>query len=104
MLYLKYLILMELKAMKEELEVCFRKDKRGKFKGDITAVFPNDVCDPKGNVTCYAYIGQHSGCSLEWVKEDTIPANEEESAKMKNHLESLVGYEDIELVEVKFNK
>jgi hypothetical protein len=48
-----------------ELIVIFRKD-RGK-NPEVTAVFPTEVGGAKmGDMTCYAHIGQHSGCSYGW--------------------------------------
>lgn len=35
---------------------------------DIFAYFPEIEGDNKGNKTCYAHIGQHSACSLDYVK------------------------------------
>lgn len=48
------------------LPVLFRLDTRGPHAGEITAVFPTLPASP-GCLTCYAHIGQHSSCSLEWL-------------------------------------
>jgi hypothetical protein len=45
------------------IPVLFRVDQ---FK-EVTAVFPTIPADVNGNhMTCYAHIGQHSGCSRGW--------------------------------------
>lgn len=44
------------------IPVLFRK----KYKADgVTAVFPTLPAGP-GEMTCYAHIGQHSGCTFGW--------------------------------------
>ena len=52
-------------------DVIFRieKDK------SILAVFPYDISDEKGNCTCYAHLGQHSGMSWLYLR-DTKPAKD----------------------------
>ena len=40
--------------------VIFRKDSYG-----VTAVFPT-LPAGRGEMTCYAHIGQHSGCTFAW--------------------------------------
>jgi hypothetical protein len=72
----------------EETPVVFRAERSGKFKGDVTAVFPCDPADSNGyEMTCYAHIGQHSGCSLGWY-HTTRAAKPEEYADLKKELES----------------
>lgn len=67
----------------EETPVLFRKEK----DGDTTAVFPCEPHDYYGKLmTCYAHIGQHSGCSFEWYRS-TKPALPEEYADLKAELE-----------------
>lgn len=62
--------------------VLFRRDE----DGEITAVMPFDAGSP-GMMTCYAHIGQHSSCHIDWVKE-TFPASEEEYSALKAELTS----------------
>jgi hypothetical protein len=45
-------------------KVVYLKEENG-----ILAVFPELPCDFQGNLTCYAHIGQHSGCDPEYAKE-----------------------------------
>lgn len=73
---------------KDETPVIFRAERSGKFKGDVTAVFPCDPSDVNGyQMSCYAHIGQHSGCSLDWY-HTTRAAKPEEYADLKRELES----------------
>lgn len=54
------------------LPVLFRRDRTKDFQ--VTAVFPTLPADVGGTVmTCYAHIGQHSGCSHGWYAS-TMPA------------------------------
>lgn len=49
----------------DKLPVIFRKD-RGKDPS-ITAVFPTELGGSKYmDMMCYAHIGQHSSCSIQW--------------------------------------
>ncbi|MFC5509287.1 hypothetical protein [Bosea massiliensis] len=72
---------------KRETIVCFRTDKRGDHKGDVTAVFPFED-EGRGLMACYAHIGQHSTCDAGWVTGNTRPATAEEYADLKRELES----------------
>lgn len=68
--------------------VVFRAERAGKFKGDVTAVFPTLPADVRGyEMTCYAHIGQHGGCSFEWYNS-TRAARPDEYAALKRELES----------------
>ena len=52
-------------------DVIFRREK----DKSILAVFPYEISDTKGNCTCYAHIGQHSG--LNWLyMRDTKPVKD----------------------------
>ena len=33
------------------------------FKGDVIALFPDEVADPHGNIMSYMHIGQHGAAS-----------------------------------------
>jgi hypothetical protein len=76
---------------KEFTPVVFRAERSGKFKGDVTAVFPTISNDYAGlQMTCYAHVGQHSGCSWEWYYS-TRAAKPEEYKDLLAELVS-VGY------------
>lgn len=54
------------------LPVLFRRDRTKDF--EVTAVFPTMPADDGGTLmTCYAHVGQHSGCSHGWYA-NTMPA------------------------------
>ena len=72
----------------EPTTVIFRKESGG----DILAVFPYEIYDTNGNMaTCYAHVGQHSGCDWGYITKKTTPATPAEYADLKRELESL-GY------------
>jgi len=74
-------------AQEPETPVLFRV-----FKGEVTAVFPCEPATTTGDtMTCYAHIGQHSGCSFGWYNERTRAAKPDEYASLARELESL-GY------------
>lgn len=70
------------------IRVIFRAERSGPFKGDVTAVFPDRPWNWRGDLTCYAHIGQHSGCSLAWYRR-TRPATPEEYAPLLADLRSI---------------
>lgn len=72
--------------MEPMTEVIFRKERSGSFKGHIIAVFPY-VLDNYNNYTmsCYAHVGQHSGCSLPWYL-GTVPAKADEYQSLYDEL------------------
>ena len=72
-------------------DVIFRKVKSGIDKNIIEAFLPYDISDMKGNITCYAHFGQHSGACWEYYLQNTVPAKENEYKALKSELES-IGY------------
>jgi hypothetical protein len=51
------------------VEVLFRAEKSGPFKGHVTAVIASvgkATFDARGEADCYAHTGQHSTCALGW--------------------------------------
>jgi len=74
--------------------VIFRAEKSGMYKGEVTAVFP--MLDAgRDLMTCYAHVGQHSGCSLPWYWKTRAATLEE----YKDLLAELVqmGYDDLKI-------
>ena len=71
-----------------ETPVLFRIERRK--GGEVTAVFPCEPDDMSGDsMTCYAHIGQHGGCSFEWLANGNHRrATPEEFADLKRELES----------------
>lgn len=74
-------------------EIVFRKNKTG----DITAVFLNEAFKHYGNsLVCYAHIGQHGECSMDWLYQDTMPATKEEYQDLFKELTII--YDDTKLI------
>ena len=73
------------------LPVIFRAERRGPFKGEVTAVFPTIPADYAGHqMTCYAHTGQHGGCSFDWYR-GTRPAKPEEYADLLTEIRGIYG-------------
>ncbi len=90
-----------MKKDNEKTVVIFKKDKGDnalKDNGQVFAVFPAEPFDLKGNVTSYSHAGQHSACSLEYVRECTN-ARWDEYQDLKKELESL-GYNLLDVQEL----
>lgn len=79
-----------MKSQKEKpVRVLFRVDQDN---GEIVAVFPDipGTNDPY-QMLCYAHVGQHNACSMDWFYEYTEKAKEGEYQPLKKELE-LLGY------------
>jgi hypothetical protein len=71
------------------LPIIFRADRSGDFKGEVTAVFPTLPSDYHGRLmTCYAHIGQHGSCSLDWY-HGTLPAKPAEYEALLRELRGI---------------
>jgi hypothetical protein len=69
-----------------ETVVLFRKSV-GEHE-DVTAVFPfEEAIRDKPYMGCYAHVGQHGSCHIDWVMESTRAATPEEYAPLKRELE-----------------
>jgi len=83
---------MEGKVMEQDTEVTpvvFRRERRK--DGEVTAVFPTIPADVEGRqMTCYAHVGQHGGCSLAWYN-GTRAAKPEQYRDLAREIEQL-GY------------
>ena len=63
---------------------------------EVTAVFTDS-----GNYRmkeCYAHVGQHGTCSVDWIAENCRPATYAEYKELYDELNGAVGY-DIEVVD-----
>ncbi len=77
---------MEGKMEDELIPVLFRAERAGKFKGDVTAVFP--TLSAGGHyMTCYQHVGQHGACAKQWYWA-TRAARPEEYRDLQRELES----------------
>jgi hypothetical protein len=72
----------------ETTVVIFRKFKEG---GDVIALFPNEVADPKNNCLSYQHVGQHGAADYAHVMKATVATTEEEQTPLLNELSGL-GY------------
>lgn len=71
-----------------DVDVAFRTEVSGEFKGEVTAVFSGEI--ERGGLSCYAHVGQHSVAGQGWYRQ-TRPASAEESAELVSELEA-IGY------------
>lgn len=77
---------MTFKPDTDETPVLFRADREG-GQTFITAVFPTIQADNAGHLmSCYAHVGQHSACTLDWYNT-TRAAKPAEYADLKLELE-----------------
>ena len=83
----------------EKTAVMFRKE----HDGQILAVFPYLSWSHNYEVTCYAHLGQHSGCVWEYVIQDTKPAMPTEFKALYDELTS-IGYNLRVLLKANHNK
>jgi hypothetical protein len=81
--------------------ILFRKVVDSPLAGDIVVVFPDDTADADGNLMSYMYVGQHSACSKDFVINDTVSSKSgcDTHGCMKKHLEDIVGYDDLVVVD-----
>ena len=76
---------------KHKTDVVFRYDSTKDWKGTIFALFPHEVADFKGNVTCYQHVGQHSAADYGYSIQTSRLAKPSEYSDLKKELNSL-GY------------
>lgn len=71
----------------EQMIVVFRKEK----EGGIVAVFPCEVANRLSPqvVGCYSHVGQHSQGDMDYFREKTIPATEEEYNALYDELKQI---------------
>lgn len=50
---------------------------------------------------CYAHVGQHGTCAVDWVAENCRPATYAEFKELYDELENMVGYE-VEVVDAEW--
>lgn len=67
-----------------------------KQNGEIVAYFPqlnyNKRLYGTSTKTCYAHIGQHSACSVDYINNNCVKATKEEYTPLLKELQS-IGYE-----------
>lgn len=68
------------------------------FNGEVLAIFPNEIADYNGNLTCYAHIGQHSACHPSLLTEfPKLPYTDTKVKPLLRELE-LIGYNYLEVL------
>ena len=72
--------------MKIDKDVIFRE-----FKGEILALFPYDIGNYEGDVTCYAHIGQHGSTDYKYIISNSKPINNPKRLDLYYELEN-IGY------------
>ena len=72
----------------ETVDVIFRAERAGNFKGSVTAVFPALPANKPASCTIYAHIGQHGACSPDWYAR-TRAATETEYAPLLGELRGI---------------
>lgn len=74
-----------------KIPVTFRIDKTPQDgRTEVTAVFLSRDTHPTllgTNRVCYAHVGQHGECSLQWAHQNTRPATPDEYAPLLRELE-----------------
>lgn len=71
------------------MPVVFRADRTKELH--VTAVFPTEPHDVRGlTMTCYAHVGQHGACSMDWYRR-TRAAKPEEYADLLRELRGIYG-------------
>ena len=75
------------------MEILFRMEKINEEGNEQPlALFPHNVADLRGNVTCYAHTGQHSAADYDYTMKKSRPASYEEYEPLIEELQS-IGYE-----------
>jgi hypothetical protein len=59
---------------------------------EVTALFPHNVADSNGHISCYAHQGQHGSANYKYCVSKGRLATETEYKELKSELESL-GYD-----------
>lgn len=87
----------------EKLAVIFRvyNRKHDPWYGEVVAIFPTDIANPDGNVTCYDMSSGHGAGNYSYMVSDlhplTRPATDEEAAPLLKHLIEVVGYDNLKV-------
>ena len=76
-----------------EITVIFRVWKHGQFKGEVDALFPYlPAVSRNKTITSYCIGSGHGSADYHYMLTKTRPATPDEYAKLKKHLEEVVGY------------
>lgn len=86
------------KRKKTYTRVVFRVFKHGIGKGEVIALFIDDVWDFHGNIASYMHVGQHSGADYNGIIQATRKATKREYADLLKELHKQ-GYRNLKIVE-----
>ena len=75
------------------LKFMFRQEENG----DVLAVFDEWWNKDKGEIACYSHVGQHSGCTREYVEKDTVEPKLDDCSDLTEELKR-IGYDNLRLV------
>lgn len=75
----------------EKIQVTYRNVRYPDGQREILALFPHDVGDRQGNVTCYAHMGQHSTADYKYIIQVSTPATPQEYDSLHKELVSIYG-------------
>lgn len=79
------------KALKNA--VTFREDLN---TGDMCAVFLDQIHNHNNNqLVCYARVGQHGACSIDWLYNCTKPVDNDETNSLMRELVHSCGYKGL---------
>lgn len=78
---------------KMPLKFMFRQEENG----DILAVFDEWLNKVKGEIMCYSHVGQHSGCTKEYVENNTVEPKLDDCSDLLEELKR-IGYDNLRLV------
>ena len=76
------------------IDVIFKKDKK---ENEIIAFFPYEFTHWAGHFTCYAHIGQHSHCHIDYYKQ-CVKCSYDEYKPLLNELKA-IGYDNLNIIE-----
>lgn len=74
-----------------DVDIIFRVWNLKIFNKAVFALFPHEVADHKGNITCYQHLGQHGSADYRFCINSSRPATESEYSSLKREMEGL-GY------------
>ena len=82
------------------IDVIFKKYKK---ENEIIAFFPYEVTHWAGYFTCYAHIGQHSQCNIDYYKQ-CVRCSYDEYKPLLDELK-MIGYDNLNIVNrINYNK
>jgi hypothetical protein len=75
----------------EKIQVTYRNVRYPGGQREILALFPQEVGNRQGDVTCYAHMGQHSTADYKYIIQVSKPATSQEYEPLHKELMSIYG-------------